>query len=393
MKSSRIASIDVLRAITMFLMVFVNDLWTVQGVPAWLEHAPASADAMGFSDIIFPGFLFIVGLSLPIAVEHRLSRGQPKPEIFRHVLLRSLALIVMGFFHVNLENYGGGALVPKPYWEIAITIAFFLIWLDFKREQLRRWKMPMQLTGIAILIFSAMIYSGKSAEGVVWMRPQWWGILGLIGWAYLLCAGLFLITGERLRMLAGLMVLLFLFNCFSALGWLKFASPVTRFGFLDFGNASNATLVMSGVVASVYYRKYPGQFFKTLRFLIVFTIAAVVIGLLTRPLWGISKIRATPSWVAITAGISSLAFAGFIYLADWRGKQNWFRVLKPAGTSTLTCYLLPYLYYPVFISLIGWRLPEILRTGAIGIIKCLLFALLMVLITGWLEKARIRLKI
>ena len=60
----RIASIDVFRALTMFLMVFVNDLWTDIGIPAWLEHAPANADAMGFSDIIFPSFL-LVGLSLP----------------------------------------------------------------------------------------------------------------------------------------------------------------------------------------------------------------------------------------------------------------------------------------------------------------------------------------
>ena len=33
--TSRIASIDVFRALTMFLMIFVNDLWSVKGVPYW----------------------------------------------------------------------------------------------------------------------------------------------------------------------------------------------------------------------------------------------------------------------------------------------------------------------------------------------------------------------
>ena len=39
----RLGSIDVVRALTMYLMVFVNDLWTDKKIPEWLEHAPAWA--------------------------------------------------------------------------------------------------------------------------------------------------------------------------------------------------------------------------------------------------------------------------------------------------------------------------------------------------------------
>ncbi|HIF84504.1 MAG TPA: DUF1624 domain-containing protein, partial [Flavobacteriaceae bacterium] len=59
----RFASIDILRAITMVLMIWVNDFWTLTNVPKWLKHANAVEDYLGFSDIIFPLFLFIVGLS------------------------------------------------------------------------------------------------------------------------------------------------------------------------------------------------------------------------------------------------------------------------------------------------------------------------------------------
>ena len=55
----RIHSIDVFRAITMFLMIFVNDLWSLKDIPAWLEHTEAAEDGMGFADTIFPAFLFI----------------------------------------------------------------------------------------------------------------------------------------------------------------------------------------------------------------------------------------------------------------------------------------------------------------------------------------------
>ncbi|MDZ7604609.1 MAG: hypothetical protein U5K79_03260 [Cyclobacteriaceae bacterium] len=49
----RIAAIDIFRAGTMFLMIFVNDLWTLEGVPQWMEHAKATEDRMGLSDWAF----------------------------------------------------------------------------------------------------------------------------------------------------------------------------------------------------------------------------------------------------------------------------------------------------------------------------------------------------
>ncbi len=60
--SLRLDSIDVFRAITMFLMIFVNDLWSLEGTfPDWLKHSKAAEDAMGLSDVVFPGFLFYSG--------------------------------------------------------------------------------------------------------------------------------------------------------------------------------------------------------------------------------------------------------------------------------------------------------------------------------------------
>ena len=60
--SRRLASIDVLRAITMLLMIFVNDLELDERVPRWLEHAKEGEDRLGLADTVFPAFLFIVGI-------------------------------------------------------------------------------------------------------------------------------------------------------------------------------------------------------------------------------------------------------------------------------------------------------------------------------------------
>src|SRR5919106_1343655 len=84
--SHRITSIDILRALTMVLMIFVNDLWSLKNIPAWLEHVERGVDGIGLADVVFPAFLFIVGLSIPYAMENRRRKGDTDWGLIKHVL-------------------------------------------------------------------------------------------------------------------------------------------------------------------------------------------------------------------------------------------------------------------------------------------------------------------
>jgi len=389
----RLPSIDVIRALTMYFMVFVNDLWTDKSIPEWLEHAPGKADAMGFADIIFPAFLFIVGLSIPYSQQSRQARGESKQQIFQHVILRSMALIVMGFFQMNMENYSNQSLLPRAVWVILVTVSFFLVWMDYPKEKSKKFRW-LQMSGIAILAIMAAVYKGNSPHGIIWMQPHWWGILGLIGWAYFACATITLHFDEKLIVLIAFFIFFVLFNSVVIHNPALFSDLwKNTIGSLGLGNASNSSITILGVVCAVFYRRYINQTRKIEMILIFIAIILFVFGFATRPMWGISKIRATPSWTTICSAISILVFAFLIFLVDKKGKENLFKLIKPAGTSTLTCYLLPYLHEAIFLSLIGIHLPLIMRTGWAGVIKSLVFALVIVLITGWLEKRRLRLKI
>ncbi len=183
----RIDSIDIFRALTMLLMVFVNDLWTLHGIPGWLEHTEAEADGMGLADTVFPAFLFIVGLSIPFALNTRLQKGDRPAALLRHIFLRALALIVMGFFMVNNGRLSDSV---APAWhtvrELAMVLAFFLIWNRYPSG--RPGKLPvwvLQAAGTAILLTLALTFRSDSPDSP-WMIPSWWGILGIIGWSYLL---------------------------------------------------------------------------------------------------------------------------------------------------------------------------------------------------------------
>lgn len=383
--AARLASIDVFRALTMFLMIFVNDLWTLRGIPEWLEHAPAKADALGLADVVFPMFLFIVGLSIPLAVNHRLAKGDSKMTIAKHTLLRSVALLLMGLFHVNLESYGDAAILPKPLWEILITAGFFLVWFDYRKDSSKK-KYIFQGLGVALLTAMALIYQGENGGG---MTPQWWGILGLIGWSYLISSALYLFFPQRTVTHLFIMALLLFFSAAGKLHWLDSLDFIRPY-FWIISDGALPSVVMGGVATTCFYIESKGKNFFTP--IALASVVMIVFCFITRPLWGIHKIGASPSWVALCVGISALSFAALVWLVDLRKKETWFASLKPAGTSTLTVYLLPYFHYAI-LAWTGITLPLFLRTGMIGIIKCLLYAFVLILITGFLEKRKLRLKI
>ena len=73
--TDRIASIDIFRGLTVLVMVFVDNLGFVKGLPWWTHHMPLGSNGMTYVDMVFPAFLFVMGVSIPLAVERRVSAG------------------------------------------------------------------------------------------------------------------------------------------------------------------------------------------------------------------------------------------------------------------------------------------------------------------------------
>ena len=384
----RLLSIDVLRALTMLLMIFVNDASSVGGIPAWLDHAKETEDALGFADVIFPAFLFIAGLSIPLAIKSRISKGDTTWQVLFYIFSRSAALLIMGFYHVNLEDYSPAAILPRAVWEICITLSFFLVWLDYPDTMAKAKKYTLMGIGIASLIVLAILFRGGDMVHPHWMRTSWWGILGIIGWAYLVCALIYYFTKGDLYLLIIAWVILMAIN-------------ISAHTFLDhdllpiFGDVSAQVLTMGGVVTIGLYAHLV-KIEKTKRLWLLFTVLGVVLlaaGLIIRPYAeGISKIRSTPAWIFLSSGITILMFELFIYLVDVKGKANWFKLIRPAGTSTLTCYLIPYLQVAL-IELFNIAYPSIFNSGIIGLARSMATSILIILLVGWMEKYRLRLKI
>jgi heparan-alpha-glucosaminide N-acetyltransferase len=391
--SKRIASIDIFRALTMVVMIFVNDLWSLKDIPEWLGHMPAKYDGMGLADVVFPVFLFIVGLSVPHAIKARQKKGQSDSQIAGHVLLRALALLVMGVFIVNFENINARLMpVSRQIWEILMIVGFFLIWNIYPKNRFFEKIKPywFQIAGILLLIILAIIYKGGTVENPAWMKRHWWGILGLIGWAYLVSATIYIVSNGKLVWVVIGWFLLMLLNLNEAKPFFEGAPK-----FRIIVGASNHALVMSGVLATVIYERLKLRnygHYAIAGVLLACAALLTIYGFAIRPYGGISKIYATPSWTSICAGISFAVFGILYMIADKFGYIRWASIIAPAGRSTLTCYLVPYVVYPIMV-IVGFKLPDFLITGGIGLVKSAIFALLIVGITALLERIHVRLKI
>jgi hypothetical protein len=173
----------------------------------------------------------------------------------------------------------------------------------------------------------------------------------------------------------------------------EFISPF-EFNLKIVVGASNHASVASGMLVTVILINLRKN--EQLRYLISIllglSLVFFIFGFLTRPLWGISKIMGTPSWTAVCAGISTVSFVILHIIADRLQLTKWANIIAPAGYSTLTCYLMPYYAYAI-MSLAGLQLPGLLLAGIPGLIKTLVFSLLIILITGWVGKLNVSLKI
>ena len=58
-----------------------------------------------FYDLIFPLFLFLAGVSMPLSFEKRLARGDTKAQVTRHVIVRGLVLVLLGMIYNGLLEF------------------------------------------------------------------------------------------------------------------------------------------------------------------------------------------------------------------------------------------------------------------------------------------------
>jgi predicted acyltransferase len=386
----RIRSIDAFRGLTILVMVFVNQLAGVSGMPPWARHMAADADAMSFVDVVFPAFLFIVGMSIPFALQERLARGDDGAALQRHVLARTLGLVLLGLFMVNAESGYDAAAMPVPIaaWSLGFYACVFLVWGVYGARAPGGRNLWRSAGALGLLLLADAYHGGPDGRG--WMTHQWWGILGLIGWSYLIACSAWLACRGRI---AGLLAATVACIAFYAAGHAAPASAHPGWAdlFEERAMVCETSLTLLGIVTSqLFFAAGPAPARRGWR--IAALVAALVIaGAVLRPLYTISKIWGSPTWCLYSAAICIVLFAALHWLVDVRGRAAWVRLVSPVAANPLVAYLLPFVVEAV-LELFHLELPAAFGRGAGGLAFSIAFALLVLVATALVTR-RVRLQL
>lgn len=403
-RPTRALSIDLLRGADVLLMLFVNEVAGVEGAPDFLRHVGADADGMTVTDLVFPAFLFVVGTAIPLALGGRLRRGQAPLAVWRHVVTRATALVVMGVLMVNAEH-GVSGLVSAPVWNVIMTAGVLLVWGAPESGWGRLRRPWLRAAGLALLLFAVLAYRAPGASGWIQVRPHWWGILGLIGWAYLGAASLYLVARDRPAILTGLVAL---FCCVGladeagGIGWPAVPGPI-----VGPVVGTHGAIVLAGALLGVLLKRHRdegGSGWRLASGALACAAGLGAAGLLLHTLhdvhlaFRISKIHATVPWGLVSAALTCAAWVAVFVLVDLVGWRRWPRAITLAGENPLLAYLMA----PFLLSLFALSAP--LAGGAnpyealgeptvVGLVRSALFAWLVVRLSGWLRGKGVRVQL
>ncbi len=317
--TTRLASLDVFRGVTIAAMILVNNPGNDQAF-APLKHSEWNGWTM--TDLIFPFFLFMVGVSLVLSTASRVSRGESKAKLALHALRRSVIIFAIGLF-----------LYGFPHFVLAT------------------WRIPGVLQRIAACyLIAALLY--------LWTGPRvrWAVIAGcLIGYWILMrfvpVPG-FGVPGVDIPLLHPDNNLAAWLDRRLMMGHL-YEGVRDPEGLLSTVPAIATSLL--GVVTGEWVREFRTHSIQLLRRLLILGFVCVALGEAWGVCFPINKKLWTSSYVLLTAGLAMLALATCYWLLDVRGwKGVWTTPAIVFGTNAIAAYVISEL-----LAIIGYAYPTV----------------------------------
>ena len=214
---------------------------------------------------------------------------------------------------VNSEEMNSEAsLISKMWWDLLFYGSVILVWNIYPKteDHKKKWIFnSLKALGIIILVMLPFFFQKGTLPNLTGMTTSWWGILGLIGWAYFYAMIVFTVFKGRFSSLLGILGLMIIMvvglknealNLPIIFEWLTTQT----------GHLNHATLTVSGILLALLL--IDDQVAKTTQqkmiWMIVLGMGLFLAGYFLRPFYGISKIQGTPSWALYCASICCFLF-------------------------------------------------------------------------------------
>jgi predicted acyltransferase len=350
----RLLSLDVFRGVTVAGMLLVNDPGTWSAIYPPLEHA--NWNGWTPTDLIFPFFLFIVGITTHLSLSARRARGASESEIRKQILRRGAMIFLLGFI---LNGF------PFFTWSDISGVAD-PTFMQRVVDRLYHWRIMgvLQRIGLAYM-GAALLTQGASIKRII-------GTVGalLVGYWVVMTALPVPGTGGTIGAL-----LLDVPSGTMAAYWDRVLLDWSRFGLgnhiwsgsLTFdpeGSLSTIPAIctaMLGVLAGRWIgTERPLE--ERLNGLFAGGCLAMMFGMVWN--WGfpINKSIWTSSYVLFTAGMAVVSIATIMWLVDIHGVRRWTNFFVIYGTNPLVAFmgsglLARLIYSVIWVRYQGERMP------------------------------------
>jgi predicted acyltransferase len=392
----RLESLDVFRGITIAGMLLVNNPGTWDAVYPPLEHAEWNGWTP--TDVIFPFFLFIVGITTAISLSARRARGASEREIARQIIRRGGLIVVIGLLLNAFPFFWWGKIagVPDP------TLLQRILW----RAQHLRFAGVLQRIGLAYIAAALLTLrtTWRQQAGIISaLLLGYWAVMTLVpipgtdgipGGAFLDDPGRTLAAWTD-RALLGTNHIWVSTKSWDPEGPLSTLPAIAT--------------AMLGVLAGSWIMTKERPLLERLAGLFGAGSLAMVAGLVWNWVFPINKNLWTSSYVLFTAGMASVTLATCMWLIDVHRIRAWSRPFVAFGLNPLVAFVgsglmariiaslvkLPYHGKPTPLQAIsyqmlfaGWMPP---RLGSL--LWALLFVALWLFLAGVLYRRNVIIKV
>jgi heparan-alpha-glucosaminide N-acetyltransferase len=223
-------------------------------------------------------------------------------------------------------------------------------------EAKRAVTITLRCIGLAALVFLAFTFRSAKGNPMIRLSPFsihhiWYGILGYIGWAYLMSSVAYLIFRNNLTALLGCAVLMMCLYPANKLGLFN-GWWIAKHVNIGVALGSRAAITALGLMMGVMLQSSAGSVGARTRFTLLLAAGCTAAALLLEPLYGVSKENATPSWSLWGCAITAALWLVFYLLCDVGGTGFIARPLAVMGRNVLLPYLISEML-PDFIALMG----------------------------------------
>lgn len=351
-KTGRLLSLDVFRGITIAGMILVNNPGSWEHIYSPLEHAPWHG--LTPTDLVFPFFLFIVGVSITLALGRRAQTAGSRRDLYVKIIRRTLIIFALGLVLGGFPYYDLQTIrIPGVLQRIAVCyLITSVIFLN------TRWR-TQAIIAAALLVLYCVIMNYVPVPGFGAGNLEMEGNLA----AYI----------DR-RLLGGHT-------------WKPLYDPE---GILSTIPAIATTLC--GVLTGHLLNSKRAALEKVSA-MFVAGLAALVAGWVWSFWFPINKALWTSSYVLVTAGMALQLLALCYWLVDVKGYQRWAKPFVIFGSNALALYFLAELFSNIIgvvtfprdggrVDLKSWLYETFYASWASPLNASLLFAISIVLL--WL---------